>query len=556
MTAPELIELLPAVLRETDEERAEGFLRAFVGAFEEVFAGLQAELDALPNLVALTPAPTLARKVVAGDRKLVLDSAAGLWPGTAVQLHGQVELVRLTAVTGAPEPPELRAGLPRLTPTVLALADGTRFDHGVGTAVRPVGPVVATTSLAASVAPGVTSIAVTDAAAFVIPGDVLEVDGELLFAADVDGGMVKVLPEPMHGHEIATPVRVHRALPPATPPDPFTRADRSGAERVLMYRARGGADDRIFVDSHEGLAPGTVLWIREADLALVEFVRVRSLGPGVKIEKPVAHDHAAGTALEALGTARGPAVALAAPVGSGATSVRTQDPPALAPGDVVAVGGEPAQVLAVDGSRIDLTTLLTAHPEGAPVARVLPAAGGMALLAWLAGWLGLELRHDRGERFNRELVRLAGLLWPWRGTRRGLEAFLAAWLRGEGEVAVRDAANPMQIGLVSTVGLDTAICGMPRFFWAELTTDPESRRMHQLDGIDRMISAAHEAIRLEKPAHTFYDLLIRAHAMQLGGDPDESVGARIGDTTLSWDAPVVVPGDEERGAGGWRPATM
>jgi hypothetical protein len=547
-----LVDLLPAVLREADEERAAGFLRAFVSAFEEVFGGLQAELDALPELVALTPAPALAAEAKPGDGTLVLDSAAGVWPGDAVQLDAPVELVRVTAVTGAPEPPELRTELPRLTPTILVLADGTRFKHALGTAVRPVGPAVATTSLAASFAPGAASVAVTDAAALVLAGDVLDVEGELLFAADVDVGMVKVLPEPQHGHEIATPVTVRRALEAATPPAAFTRADRSGAERVLTYRARGGADDRIFVDSVEGLAPGSVVWVRDPDPRSVEFVRVRSLKPGVKLEAPVAHDHAVGVALEALGPGRGPAVPLADPVGGGDDVVFTVDPPGVAPGDVVSVGGEPAQVLTVEGNRIALTPALTAHPEGAPVARVLPAAGGTALLAWLAGWLGLVLREDRGERFNRELVRLAGLLWPWRGTRRGLEAFLAAWLRGEADVAVRDAANPMQIGLVSTVGLDTAICGMPRFFWAELDTDPESRRMHQLPGIDRMIAAAHEAIGREKPAHTFYDLLVRAHTLQLGGDPDESVGARVGDTTLSWDAPVVVPGDEERGAGGWR----
>lgn len=547
-----LIDLLPAVLREADEERADGFLRDFVAAFEEVFAGLQAEVDALPELVALTPAPTLAEKVTAGDTELVLDSAAGLWPGAALQLEPPVELVRVTAVTGASEPPELRAGLARLTPTIVRLADGARFGHARGGAVWPVGPAVATTSLAASFAPGAASIAVTDAAALVRPRDVLDVDGELLFADAVDAGMVKVRPDPLHGHEIARPVTVRRALAPATPPGAFPRADRGGAERVLSYRARGGADDRIFVDSAEGLAPGAMLWIRDPDPRSVEFVRVRSLDPGVKLEAPVAHDHAVGVALEALGPLRGPAVALAGPVTGGATRVVTVGPPEVMPSDVASIGGEPAQVLAVDGNALDVTPGLTAHPQGAPVARVLPAAGGTALLAWLAGWLGLVLREDRGERFNRELVRLAGLLWPWRGTRRGLEAFLTAWLRGECDVAVRDAANPMQIGLVSTVGLDTAICGMPRFFWAELTTEEDSRRMHQLAGIDRMIAAAHEAIRREKPAHTLYDLLVCAPTIQLGGDPDESVGARIGDTTLSWDTPVVVPGDEERGAGGWR----
>ena len=72
-----------------------------------------------------------------------------------------------------------------------------------------------------------------------------------------------------------------------------------------------------------------------------------------------------------------------------------------------------------------------------------------------------RLRSDRGERWNRELVRLAASLWPWRGTRRGVQGLVAASIRGEGDAFVVDLANPLQLGLVARLGDTTLLWDEP-----------------------------------------------------------------------------------------------
>jgi hypothetical protein len=181
---------------------------------------------------------------------------------------------------------------------------------------------------------------------------------------------------------------------------------------------------------------------------------------------------------------------------------------------------------------------------GSEVVRVVPEGGALDALEWLAGWIGLALRPGRGERWNRDLVRRAGAIWPVRGTREGVEAFLDAYLRGEASADVFDPSNPLQVGLVSTVGVDTIICGgEPWSFWVDLGAEPRSMRLHTPEGMEEMVHAAHEALLREKPAHATYTLRVRAPSIQIGTDPDRHVGARVGETTLLWSSPLVVAGD-------------
>jgi hypothetical protein len=142
------------------------------------------------------------------------------------------------------------------------------------------------------------------------------------------------------------------------------------------------------------------------------------------------------------------------------------------------------------------------------------------------------------------LLRLAGRIWPWRGTKTGVEAFLNTYLRGEGKATVFDPSNPLQIGVASTIGVDMIICGgLPHFFWVDLVTDQRNSWLYHPDGRHEMVQATHQALRREKPAHTYYDLRIQAHTLQIGVDPEKEVGARVGDTTLLWEEPLVIPGD-------------
>jgi hypothetical protein len=69
--------------------------------------------------------------------------------------------------------------------------------------------------------------------------------------------------------------------------------------------------------------------------------------------------------------------------------------------------------------------------------------------------------------------------------------------------------------------------------------------MYQPAGLISLVRAAREALRREVPVHLGYELRLHANTMQLGTDITE-VGARLGDTTLLWDEPLVVLGDERR----------
>jgi hypothetical protein len=178
------------------------------------------------------------------------------------------------------------------------------------------------------------------------------------------------------------------------------------------------------------------------------------------------------------------------------------------------------------------------------VTRLLPEGGALDALEWLAGWIGLALRPGRGERWSRELVRRAGGVWPVRGTRAGVQAFLDAYLRGQARTRVFDPSNPLQVGLVSTVGVDTIICGgTPSSFWVDVRAEPRSMRLRTPEGMEELVHAAHEALRREKPAHATYALRVDVPSIQIGTDPELHVGARVGETTLLWSRPLAVAGD-------------
>jgi phage tail-like protein len=69
------------------------------------------------------------------------------------------------------------------------------------------------------------------------------------------------------------------------------------------------------------------------------------------------------------------------------------------------------------------------------------------LLPWLAGWLGLRIGPSLDERRQREVIRSAGALLQWRGTRRGLQGLVESLVGGPVEVldaggVFREGQNP------------------------------------------------------------------------------------------------------------------
>jgi hypothetical protein len=567
-TSRPFLERLPAVFH-IDEVQGQSFLGRFLLAFEEVLTGLQAEIEAIPSLFTLTPTPVLADPLAQGKRELRLDSAAGLCPGDLLVLNplpgstqdpgsdasASVEIVRVDETgDGAPG-----------APTSVTLSAATRFPQQRGVRVLVLGASGRTSALARPVVPAPPALpqtlAVTDADTLgARRGDVVAVgvgaEPEYAQVSLVQGAVLTVVPPFGRRHEAGEPVAVLSAAPVFTPPPHYRSADRSGPEILLTAPVLAG-ESVLEVDTVAGLQVGDVLHLRDPDPARTEFARVAALLPqpspvavrrrGVTTSRPLRFDHPADTETGVLGeVGSGTALSRAAAAGVGVLDV--EDSASLGGvGSVLQVGeGDHVQLLRVSGSLLSVTpAVAVGHATGAPVRPVAVAGGGTALLSWLAGWIGLVLRPNRGERWNRELLRLAGRIWPFRGTRAGVEAFLVASLRGEAaRTVVHDASNPMQVGLVSTLGEDTFVCGGPAgFFWADLYTEPGNSRLYHPLGLDTMVQAAHEALRHERPAHTYYDLQVFAKTMQLGTNADREVGARVGDTTLLWDRPLIRPGD-------------
>jgi phage tail-like protein len=63
---------------------------------------------------------------------------------------------------------------------------------------------------------------------------------------------------------------------------------------------------------------------------------------------------------------------------------------------------------------------------------------------WMGGWLGLAVQPGLSEDRQRALVRAAGPLWSWRGTRKGLRGMLEAYTGSA--VDVQDSGGVFRAG--------------------------------------------------------------------------------------------------------------
>ena len=544
------LDYLPSVLRQADGGGL-GFLGRLLAAYETVFATVEAELDAIPELFAVPPAPVLAADTPAGALTLPLDSAAGLGVGDVLQLDDDAAEIVEVAVVAAD-----------LAPTTVTLRASLRLEHRRGTVLRVLGSAAACGTLAAPVPAGDTTLTLAGGRE-IAAGAALRLGAgaaaEYAHVAAVAGPRLTLARPLASPHAAGEPVALLAPPQSVTPPAAFASAVRDGAEWLLRAAARAG-ERAIELDTCSGLEPGDLLHLRESDPARVELVRVEFLPTAdsssaikraaVRLEQPLRFDHAPGLGL-ALVERTGSASALADAAAAGATALTVDHPDALgaAPGDLLQVGTggaeEHVQVLASAGATLSVTpSLLQPHAAGQPLALLVPRLSGAAHLAWLAGWIGLALRPDRGEQWNRELLRLAGAIGPRRGTRAGVEAFVNAYLRGEAHAVVVDPAQPLQVGLVATVGADTVVCGgPPHWFWIELTTEAGNSTLRQPAGLAALAQAARAAADRERPAHTAYSLRIHAPTLQLGVDALADVGARVGETTALWAEPLVVQGE-------------
>ena len=529
----------------------------FLQSFETVFEEIQQELDAIPQLFSLTPTPFLAVEVTEADladpqQTLHLDSAAGLYPGDVIQLESgdnnpnSVEFAVIESVS------------PALLPQTITLTQSLRFPHPKGTPVRVIEPSGPRARLSRPVSrEGQTTITVVEAPDLrVTQGDVLRLEGndgaaEYALVVGVGGVAISLTPALQNRYEAGQPVTFLRLSPTATPPATFSQADRQGAEFFLQTTAMAG-ESFLELDTLIGLMPGDILHLQESDPAKVEFIKVKALPPepseddvailrfAIALTQPLAYSHDTGLGINVLRPTT-EIDQLAQPLSVGASTLTLENPEALeaAVGTVLQVDegarAEYVQVLLGTDSVLTIAPVPNQiHPVGCPVRRMETSGSGTLFLNWLGNWIGVRLRPDRGERWNRELLRTSGRLLPWRGTKAGIEAALKTYLRGEvQQVNIFDTANPLQIGLVSTVGVDTVINGNPLYyFWVNLVTNRRNSQTYSATGLRYLIQVAQQTIQQEKPAHTDYALRVQTHPMQIGVDPMVEIGARVGRTTL------------------------
>lgn len=192
-------------------------------------------------------------------------------------------------------------------------------------------------------------------------------------------------------------------------------------------------------------------------------------------------------------------------------------------------------------------------------------------LNYLAGWIALPLRAEKSVDWNRRFFNAAIQLYLKRSTLPGMEALLRAWLKDDlwevspalliltdltrthNEIdAVFQLAPPQgqeaEGEVYAQLGLNTVLGeGPPFFFIADLITDPKIKGLRNPVGLDVFERAARFLLDTEKPAHTYYQLRVRAHTMQLAPPPGQEVKgevyAQTGETTLLWDEPMVFDSD-------------
>lgn len=131
-------------------------------------------------------------------------------------------------------------------------------------------------------------------------------------------------------------------------------------------------------------------------------------------------------------------------------------------------------------------------------------------LKWLAGWVALTLREDWDELRQRDLIAKAASLYRLRGTKRGVEEFLRIYTRLG--ASIDELGSALQIGVRSTVGVDTVLDGgAPFFFRVRVllpTTDPAQIKAQR--------AVANAIVDLQKPAHTYYALTVETPTFQIG----------------------------------------
>lgn len=189
-------------------------------------------------------------------------------------------------------------------------------------------------------------------------------------------------------------------------------------------------------------------------------------------------------------------------------------------------------------------------------------------LPWLANWLALPLRNDfiryndeseldytkRLKQENLKFLALAKTLGSYRGTSQSLYLLLKQWMGNELDntdttsLLITDLTSNYYnadtvFQLMAQVGVTTFLGEAPPFYFiVELVPNPNLIELRNAANIEIFIRAARYLIDGEKPAHTQYELKLRAKLMTMRLMPEKlsdrqpgEIYAQIGETTMLWD---------------------
>lgn len=151
-----------------------------------------------------------------------------------------------------------------------------------------------------------------------------------------------------------------------------------------------------------------------------------------------------------------------------------------------------------------------------------PARAPVEFLDWLASWVALTLREDWEEEQKRRFIARIVPLYRIRGTKAGLAEMLRTYT--DMGVEIYEFGSALQVGVTSTVGVDTLIGGSPpHYFRVKLfLSKPDG------DALRRQTRIARAIIDQEKPAHTYYDLEIETPTLQVGRTSTVGVDTLLG----------------------------
>jgi phage tail-like protein len=146
-----------------------------------------------------------------------------------------------------------------------------------------------------------------------------------------------------------------------------------------------------------------------------------------------------------------------------------------------------------------------------------------AFLPWLASWTAFSLRADLSPAQQRDFIAKTILLYRRRGTKENLQQLLEIFTISKPTI-VETAAAELQIGVHSTLGVDTYLSGGPPHFFRVIVSLPQLEPAL----LARQLEIARALIELEKPAHTYYELEPIFPSMQIGVHSTVGVDTLLG----------------------------